>query len=69
MRLDDVQWETIVEMARQIDDRAAARRGLDVEAAVRLSRAVLAFDSLLESGHVLASANHARPDDDAGDRG
>ncbi|MGD0678823.1 MAG: hypothetical protein ABSC94_25745 [Polyangiaceae bacterium] len=46
-------WEHIVELARRLDERAAARSGFEVEAVLVLSRAVLAFHQALQSGTVV----------------
>ena len=42
-------WERIVSMARRLDEAVAARNGLDVDAALALSMAVLAFEDWLRS--------------------
>ncbi|MCL2449983.1 MAG: hypothetical protein FWD17_13635 [Polyangiaceae bacterium] len=45
-----MSWEEIVDLAKLVDARAAARSGIDTEAALRLSRAILAFQQLIQRG-------------------
>jgi len=47
-------WEGIVELARLIDHGVASRQGIDTAQVVRLSQAVIAFQSRLTSGSVRA---------------
>jgi hypothetical protein len=50
MRTEFMSWEEIVELAKLVDARAAARSGIDTEAALRLSRAILAFQQAIQRG-------------------
>jgi hypothetical protein len=50
MRTDFMSWEQIVELAKRVDARAAARSGIDTEAALLLSRAILAFNQVIQLG-------------------
>jgi hypothetical protein len=50
MRTDFMNWEQIVGLAKLVDEKAAARSGIDTEAALRLSRAILAFHQIIQLG-------------------
>jgi hypothetical protein len=50
MRTDFMSWEQIVDLAKRVDARAAARSGIDTEAALLLSRAILAFHQVIQHG-------------------
>ena len=45
-------WEEIVELARRIDHRVAAREGIDNDDVVRLAQALLAFQDRLSGASV-----------------
>ncbi len=45
-------WESILELARRIDDGVAARRGVDAGEALDLVRAVIEFQAQLTAGVV-----------------
>jgi hypothetical protein len=55
MDAQQTQWEEIVEIARRLDHGTAIGKGLDVEAALQLSKAVLEFQQ------ELLRAERARP--------
>jgi hypothetical protein len=48
MRKHLLSWEEIVDLARHVDARAAARSGIDTDAALRLSHAILAFHEVID---------------------
>jgi hypothetical protein len=50
MGTDFMSWEEIVDLAKLVDARAAARSGIDTDAALRLSRAILAFQQIIQRG-------------------
>jgi hypothetical protein len=50
MGTDFMNWEQIVDLAKAVDAKAAARSGIDTEAALRLSRAILAFHQIIQLG-------------------
>jgi hypothetical protein len=58
MRTDFMSWEQIVDLAKRVDARAAARSGIDTEAALLLSRAILAFNQVIQLG-----PSHRSPQD------
>jgi hypothetical protein len=45
-------WESILELARRIDDGVAARRGVDAQEAMALVGAVIEFQAQLTAGVV-----------------
>jgi hypothetical protein len=61
MRTDFMSWEQIVELAKLVDARAAARSGIDTEAALRLSRAILAFHQVIQRGPLQRPTEDTQP--------
>jgi hypothetical protein len=61
MRTDFMNWEQIVDLAKLVDARAAARSGIDTEAALRLSRAILAFQQVIQRGPLQRPSEDTQP--------
>jgi hypothetical protein len=62
-------WESIVLLARKLDGAVAAGMGVDAETALRLARALVAFDRRVADSKLLVRPSAGSPSEAIADKG